>query len=291
MTAAFQDRLLDELMPPKKPKEEPPIVEDVLSADNSRAAARLSAVTTEETTVKATALNDGTPDWRGACVICLDVLQAGNEQQTFYSCCCQRICAECADKCRQYDERCPLCRAPFPTLPELLRRVQKHADRGNAEAQFQLGDAYSYGILGLKNNPKRARHFYELAAAQGHARAQFLFGKFYQFGYGVEIDYKTAVLWLRRAAEQGHFHAQCNLGFLFYGGRGVAQSYDEAVKWYRLAAAQGEASALYMLGCCFEGGRGVPEDLDEALRLYKRAAALGSVAAASAVDAVEAHRK
>ncbi|KAJ1461205.1 hypothetical protein M885DRAFT_611934 [Pelagophyceae sp. CCMP2097] len=258
MAAGFQDRLLDELMPAKKVKEAPAIVEDVLLADGSKAAARLSAVPTEKTAVMVTALNGDPLGWRGTCAICLDLPPVDDGQQTFYSCCCKRICAECADKCRQYDERCPLCRAPFPTLPELLRRLQKHADRGNAEAQFQLGDAYSYGILGLEKNPKRARHFYELAAAQGYARAQFRFGTFYQFGYGVKIDYKTAML-------------------------GVAQSYDEAVKWYRLAAAQGEPNALFNLGVCYGNGHGVPQDSNEALRWFKRAAAKGHADAPAAV--------
>ncbi|KAJ1455549.1 hypothetical protein M885DRAFT_565118, partial [Pelagophyceae sp. CCMP2097] len=42
LAAKFQDRLLDELMPAKKVKEEPAIVTDVLLADGSKA--RLSAV-------------------------------------------------------------------------------------------------------------------------------------------------------------------------------------------------------------------------------------------------------
>jgi hypothetical protein len=290
LTKEFQDRLLDELMPAKKVKEEPAIVEDVAPAAGSRAAARLPAVQTQTTAVvRATALIDDVPDWRGTCAICLDVLPAEGDRQTFCDCCCKKICAECYVKCRQHDERCPLCRsAPSGSDAEWVRRVQKHADKGNAEAQNMLGDAYFQGGKGrgkgLQKSLKKALQLHELAAAQGHAQAQNYLGYCYDAGYGVKINYKTAAHWYRRAAEQGFPTAQYNLGAAFHSGRGVARSYDEAVKWWRLAAAQGDAQALYGLGECHANGHGVARDLHEALRLCKRAAAKGHAGAAAVVD-------
>eukprot|EP00628_Pelagophyceae_sp_CCMP2097_P008098 CAMPEP_0184115112 /NCGR_PEP_ID=MMETSP0974-20121125/19761_1 /TAXON_ID=483370 /ORGANISM="non described non described, Strain CCMP2097" /LENGTH=97 /DNA_ID=CAMNT_0026418223 /DNA_START=1 /DNA_END=292 /DNA_ORIENTATION=- len=62
-------------MPAKKIKEEPAIVEGVSPAAGLKAAARLPAGRTQTTAVvKASALNDGKPDWRGTCAICLDLL-------------------------------------------------------------------------------------------------------------------------------------------------------------------------------------------------------------------------
>jgi hypothetical protein len=127
LAADFQDRLLDTLMPVKlKIKEEPAIVEDVVPAAGSRAAARLPAArTTAMAVVKASALNDDTPDWRGTCAICLDLLPAEPEKRMFYDCCCKKICADCHVKCIQHDERCPLCRAPASKSDaELVRRLQ-----------------------------------------------------------------------------------------------------------------------------------------------------------------------
>jgi len=86
MAADFQDRLLDELMPAKlKIKEEPAIVEDVAPAAGFNAAACLPAVQTQTTAlVKATAVKDDAPDWRGTCAICLDKLPVLGSRQTFY---------------------------------------------------------------------------------------------------------------------------------------------------------------------------------------------------------------
>ncbi|KAJ1451750.1 hypothetical protein M885DRAFT_569582, partial [Pelagophyceae sp. CCMP2097] len=144
----FQDRLLDELMPEKKPKEAPPIVEGVSPADGAKA--RLSAV-------QAAKPNDDAPSWRGTCAICLDVLPVKGDEQFFYSCCCKRICTACHVKCRQHDKRCPLCRAPsHDSDAAWLRRLQKHVDKGNADAQDILGDKYFNGDMGLQQNFKRA---------------------------------------------------------------------------------------------------------------------------------------
>jgi hypothetical protein len=286
MAAEFQDRLLDELMPLKmKIKEEPPVVEDVAPAAGLKAAARLPAVrTTAPAVVKAGALSGDAPDWRGTCAVCLEGLPLGASSRQFFECCCQKICAACGEKCQEYDKRCPLCRTPAATEAESVRRLQKHVDKGNAEAQFCLGQAYDFGAFGLKKSFKRASQLYELAAAHGHAIAQYNLGVCYYSGQGVKINYKTAALWYRRAAEQGYPSGQCGLGNIFLEGKGVAQSHDEAVKWFRLAAAQGNEDALCKLGAYYEDG----QDLDEALRFYKRAAAKGFPVAVAKVAEIEA---
>eukprot|EP00628_Pelagophyceae_sp_CCMP2097_P002386 CAMPEP_0184086830 /NCGR_PEP_ID=MMETSP0974-20121125/5410_1 /TAXON_ID=483370 /ORGANISM="non described non described, Strain CCMP2097" /LENGTH=123 /DNA_ID=CAMNT_0026389521 /DNA_START=15 /DNA_END=384 /DNA_ORIENTATION=+ len=104
--------------------------------------------------------------------------------------------------------------------------VAEARNKGNAEAQAQLGQKYHAGGFGLQKNAKRAVQLCHLAAAQGHAAAQFAIGRSYEVGEGVH--YKTAVQWYRRAAEQEFPDARGNLGVMFFYGKGVAQSYDEA---------------------------------------------------------------
>jgi len=95
LAAEFSDRLLDELMPAKLKIKEPAIVEDVSPADGAMAVPRLSAVlTTTTAVVKAGALNNDTPDWRGTCAICLDRLPVGGGTESFYDCCCQQLLPE-----------------------------------------------------------------------------------------------------------------------------------------------------------------------------------------------------
>jgi hypothetical protein len=281
MAADFQDRLLDELMPAKLKKEAP--------VDGFKALKRLPAVQATSTAlVKAAALND-MPDWRGTCAICLDLQPVEAGTQIFYDCCCKRICKACSDKCRQHDTRCPLCRAvPSTSVAEALRRLQRHMDKGNAEAQYTLGDHYFNGAMGLKKSYKRAFQVFVLAAAQGHAPAMTSLGCCCEHRHGAKIDHKIAVKWYRRAAEQGFPQAQINLASMFLKGTGVAHSFEEAVRWFRLAAAQGHPTALYGLSACHENGQGVPQDLGHALRLYKSAAAKGFAGAAANVERLTA---
>ena len=65
----------------------------------------------------------------------------------------------------------------------------------------------------------------------------------FEHGQGVAQDYAEAVRLYSLAAAQGHARAQFNLGNKFKNGRGVAQDRAEAIRWYRLAAAQGDAWA------------------------------------------------
>ena len=60
-------------------------------------------------------------------------------------------------------------------------------------------------------------------------------------------DYTKAVEYYQKAAEQGNAAAQYNLGVYYYNGEGVPQSYTEAVKWFKKAAEQGHAKAIEVL--------------------------------------------
>lgn len=82
----------------------------------------------------------------------------------------------------------------------------------------------------------------------------------YNEGKGIPQDYTEAAKWYQLAAQQGVAPAQFNLGNMYRKGQGVPKDYAEAVKWYRLAAQQGEAKAQYILGYMYENGKGVPKD-------------------------------
>jgi Sel1 repeat-containing protein len=90
------------------------------------------------------------------------------------------------------------------------------------------------------------------AAQKGDADAQYNLGGIYQSGvgatsgggHGVRQDSAEALKWFRKAAEQGDLRAQHSLGFMYSVGQGVPQNYVEAYRWYNLAAAQADKSAI-----------------------------------------------
>jgi uncharacterized protein len=88
-------------------------------------------------------------------------------------------------------------------------------------------------------------------------------------------DYSPAVTWYQLAAQQGHALAQYNLGCLFLEGKGVKQDFSEAKKWFEEAAKQEYVNAIYNLGYLNENGLGCKRDTAKAYSLYKEAAKHG----------------
>ena len=76
-------------------------------------------------------------------------------------------------------------------------------------------------------------------AEKGDADAQFNLGVMYSKGQGVPQDYKTAVKWYTLAAEQGVASAQTNLGWMYDKGYGVKQDNVYAHMWGNIAASNG----------------------------------------------------
>lgn len=79
-----------------------------------------------------------------------------------------------------------------------VRNWRPLADRGDADAQFNLGHAYRLG-RGVPQNLGLAEQWYERAARQGHAQAQAAYGLIL-FQNGRQ---REAMPWIERAAEAG----------------------------------------------------------------------------------------
>jgi hypothetical protein len=83
----------------------------------------------------------------------------------------------------------------------------------------------------------------EKLADQGDADAQWQLGVRYHNGEEVAHDDTQAVMWFFRAAEQGHALAQATLGAYYWAGRGVPQDLSKAYFWSTLALAQGDENS------------------------------------------------
>jgi uncharacterized protein len=120
---------------------------------------------------------------------------------------------------------------------------RESAAAGSCFGQYVVGLCYECVFGGVKQDYAEAQRLYRLAAAQGHARAQYSLGTMFEKGWDVAHDYAEAVRLYRLAAAQGISYAQFSLGYMFESGKGVAQDAAEAIRWYRLAAEQGHSVA------------------------------------------------
>ena len=135
---------------------------------------------------------------------------------------------------------------------------ERAANQGNAEAQYQLGNLYENSQL--PKDYKAAANWYQKAAQQGSAKAQARLGVFYAEGMGVNKNTNEALLWSGKAALQGNLEAQFWLGLLYKLGDAIPQNDTLARGWLTKAAAQGHPNALLLLAEMYKEGEGGPKD-------------------------------
>src|SRR5690242_16924348 len=132
------------------------------------------------------------------------------------------------------------------------------AEKGDADAQFNLGQAYRLG-RGVPTNLAAAQTWFERAASKGHVDAQTTLGLML-FENG---DRVRGVRWLKLAAEKGDPRAMLVYGTALFNGDGVKQDPILGYAYVSRAAAQGLAPAQATL-----------EQLDQILPVEQRKKAL-----------------
>jgi len=116
--------------------------------------------------------------------------------------------------------------------------LQAKAQTGNAEAAFQLAEAYRGGH-GVAADPQSAIAWYRRAAAQGHVRASEELG-FALFAHG---DRKEAMPYIEKAAARGEARAFYLLGTAHFNGDYATRDWPLAYAQTMRAAAAGLPAA------------------------------------------------
>jgi len=93
---------------------------------------------------------------------------------------------------------------------------------------------------GVSRDAKEAAYWYQLAADKGHAEAQYNLGRLYATGEGVRKDEEQALRWVRAAASQGYPPALARFGTRYAMGSGINQDHRLAYFWLTLAYLRGE---------------------------------------------------
>ncbi|MEI9851597.1 MAG: SPOR domain-containing protein [Sphingomonas sp.] len=102
-------------------------------------------------------------------------------------------------------------------------RWRSPAVSGNADAQFNLGQAYKLG-RGVNADLAAAEEWYRKAAVQGHPQAEDNYGlALFQNGKRTQ-----AVEWLKRSSARGEPRAQFVLGTMFFNGDNVERDWVRA---------------------------------------------------------------
>ncbi len=118
----------------------------------------------------------------------------------------------------------------------------KLASKGNAEAEFKVGEMYETGF-GVEKDMKAAREWINKAAAQGHETANFKLLYWEIESNGVKGESKNKLVELKSKADNGNPQAMYYLGKMLAYGVGVKTNYDLALDWLNKAVFVGVIEA------------------------------------------------
>ena len=154
-------------------------------------------------------------------------------------------------------------------------KLEQVAERGDAHAQYRMGQLYRDGPLLIPDNHK-AKHWLTQAARQGLPEAQYALGKLLLSDDWEVRDPDEGIRWLKQAAENGSHFAAYRLGKEYLEGNAVNKDTTRAADWFTKSAEAGNQYAQYMLGKLCLTGQGLPQDQTQAMVWFSRSAAQGN---------------
>jgi len=163
--------------------------------------------------------------------------------------------------------------------------LRSAAATGDPRAAFLVGVKFTEGD-GVPADLAEAAKWYQIAADQGLAPAQYRLASLYEKGRGVELDLDKARAWYERSANAGNSKAMHNLAVLYAEGAGGAPDFERAAQWFESAAEYGVKDSLFNLGILYARGLGVEKDLVQSYKWFAIAAREGDQDAAKKRDDV-----
>jgi TPR repeat protein len=137
-------------------------------------------------------------------------------------------------------------------------------------------------LISAANNSTRMK-----AAEQGDAQAQFEVGQALLQTIDVNPEETVAAVnWLHKSAGSGNTNAMVLLGRLSKSGIGVLQNYAQSLEWIQAAANKGNSEGMLELGRLYRDGVAVPKDTMQAYIWLNRSAALHNRTAARERDLI-----
>ncbi len=112
-------------------------------------------------------------------------------------------------------------------------------------------------------------------AKKGNAEAQFKVGEMYETGFGVKPDQAEAMKWISKAADQGHDTAKFKLLYWDIKKNGVNDSNRDRFEALKAKANDGNAQAQYYIGKMYSRGVGMKKNSGKALGWLNKAALVG----------------
>jgi TPR repeat protein len=128
-------------------------------------------------------------------------------------------------------------------------------------------------------------------AKKGNAEAEFKVGEMYETGFGVKEDKAEAMKWITKAAGQGHETAGFKLLYWDIEKNGVNDANKVEYEALKTKANDGDAQAQYYVGKMYARGVGVKRNSNKAISWLNKAALVGVLEAEREVALVRENQQ
>ncbi|PKV48836.1 hypothetical protein ATE84_0850 [Aquimarina sp. MAR_2010_214] len=158
---------------------------------------------------------------------------------------------------------------PTNDIIGLVRKLEKEDPSGELYLLkgYMLYQGYAY-----KENPEASLLAHQESANKGNADAMFELCIYYTQGIGAEQDVQKALDWCIRAAENNNTRAIYNLGAYYARGyETIPKDTNKAIEYYTKAANLGHGKAAGQLAAMYIMGEEVDKDEEKAKMFYKLA--------------------
>ena len=114
---------------------------------------------------------------------------------------------------------------------DAFKWYENAANQGIAEAQFRLSQMYQTGE-GVDKDETAATHWLFQAASQGLAQAEYEYANALEFGRGIKrAQIKDVAAWYKKAAENAYPEAMLKVAKLYFNGSGIDKNINQALTW------------------------------------------------------------
>ncbi len=128
-------------------------------------------------------------------------------------------------------------------------------------------------------------------AKKGNAEAQFKVGEMYETGFGVKTDQTEAMKWITKSADQGHETAKFKLLYWDIEKNGITDANKAEYEALKAKANEGNAQAQFYVGKMYSRGVGVKRNSGKALGWLNKAALVGVLEAEREVNLVRENQQ
>jgi hypothetical protein len=128
-------------------------------------------------------------------------------------------------------------------------------------------------------------------AKKGNAEAQYKVGEMYETGFGVKQDMTEAENWISKANENGHETAGFKLLYWDMEKNGVTDANKAEIEALKTKANEGNGQAQYYIGKMYANGVGVKQNSNTAISWLNKAALVGVLEAEREMARVKENRQ